>query len=274
MSGVLPTAIALGVVYGLVGAAVATVATAARTLHLAVGPILVTGVVARSVLVTAGLPEVVAVVAAVVIGALLSALLEPLVVRPLREGLAQLVGLGIAAAVLEAGTARLFGSRTLRPDVLLGDVDPVVAAVALGAPLVLVLAAAVQRSRWGRRLRLVGGSPDAAARAGVDPARVRASALAVAGAVAVLAGLLVAPIVFVGGGQGAGLTLRAVAAALLLGRRAPLWAVPGGLALGLVEAVALRTTTAHWPEVAVGALVLAVLVVRGHDEERSWGRPW
>lgn len=274
MSGLLATAIALGVVYGLIGAAVATVATATRTLHLAVGPILVAGVVLRAALVAVGIPELVAVPAALALGALLSALLEPLVLQPLRDSLARLVGLAVAAAVLEAATARLFGSRTLRPEGVLGDIDPVVTAVAIGAPLVLLLAAAVEHSRWGRRLRLVGGNPAAAGRAGIHPGITRASALAVAGAVAVLAGLLVAPIVFVGGGQGPGLTLRAIAAALLLGRRAPLWAVPGGLALGVVETLALRLAPAHWPEIAVGALVVGLLALRGHDEERSWGRPW
>lgn len=274
MSGIVSTAVALGVVYGLVGAAVATVATAARTLHLAIGPILVTGVVARLVLGAVGVPAPAAIAVAVAVGALLSALLEPLVLRPLRRGLPQLVGLAVAAAVLEVATARTLGTRTLRSLPVLADLEPVAAAVLVGAPLVLLLAAAVHRTRWGRRLRLVGGSPAAAERAGISPGRTRMSALAVAGAVAVVAGLLVAPIVFVGGPQSAGLTLRAVAAALLLGRRAPLWAVPGGFALGLAETVALRFGSAHVPEIAVGVLVVAVLAIRGHDEERSWGRPW
>lgn len=268
------TALALGVVYGLVGAAVATVASATRTLHLAVGAILVTGVVARGTLVGVGLADTLAIPVALLLGAALSAVLEPLVLRPLRSELARLVGLAVAAAVLEAVTARTFGSRTLAPAPLLPSVDPVVTALLLGIPLVLLLALVVQRTRWGRRLRLVGGSSGAAVRGGIDPGRIRTSALAVAGVAAVLAGLLVAPIVFVGAGQGAGLTLRAVAAALLFGRRAPLWAVPGGLALGLVEAVVLRVGAGPWPAIAVAALVVTVLAVRGHDEERSWGRAW
>lgn len=274
MTEVLATALALGVVYGLVGAAVATVASATRTLHLAVGAVLVSGVVARGAVVGIGLPDVLAIPAALLLGSALSAVLEPLVLRPLRSQLARLVGLAVAAAVLEAATARIFGSRALAPPPLLPGADPVATALLLGVPLVLLLALVVQRTRWGRRLRLVGGSSGAAVRAGIHPGRTRTSALAVAGIVAVAAGLLVAPIVFVGAGQGAGLTLRAVAAALLLGRRAPLWAVPGGLALGLVEAVVLRVGAGPWPEIAVAALVVTVLAVRGHDEERSWGRAW
>lgn len=274
MSGVVSTAVALGIVYGLVGAAVSIVASATRTLHLAVGPVLVAGVIAHRVLGAFGIPAPVAVVVAVALGAVLSAALEPLVLRPLRDALARLVGLAVAAAVLEAAVARAFGSHSVAESALLPRLDPMVAALVVGGPLVVVLAAAVQHTAWGRRLRLVGGSPAAAARAGVEPALVRGGALAVAGAVAVVAGLLVAPIVFVGGGQGPGLTLRAVAAALLLGRRAPLWAVPGGLLLGAAEALALRAAPVHWSEVAVGALVVLALALRGHDEQRSWGRPW
>lgn len=274
MTGIVPTALALGVVYGLVGAAVATVATATRTLHLAVGPILVSGVLVRLVLGSLGVPDVIAVTAAVALGALLSASLEPLVLRPLRTGLPHLVGLAVAAGVIEAGTARLLGTRTLRPAPLLPDLDPVVTAVLLGVPLVLGLALAVDRTRWGRRLRLVGGGPDAAARAGVDPARVRAGVLAVAGVVAVLAGLLVAPIAFVSSGAGAGLTVRALAAALVLGRRTPLWALAGGAAVGLVEALALRAGAALPPDLAVGAVVVVALLLHGSEEHRAWGRVW
>lgn len=274
MIDVLATGIALGVVYGLVGAAVATVASATRTLHLAVGAILVTGVVAREALVAAGAPEALALPAALLLGGALSAALEPLVLRPLRGALPRLVGLAVAAAVIEGATARTFGSRTLAPDPVLPGAAPVTTAILLGVPLVLLLALAVHRTRWGRQLRLVGGSAAAAVRGGIHPGRIRSSSLAVAGVVAILAGVLVAPIVFVGAGQGAGLTLRAVAAALLFGRRAPLWAVPGGLALGLVEAVVLRFGAGPWPAVAVAFLVVGVLAARGHDEDRSWGRAW
>jgi branched-subunit amino acid ABC-type transport system permease component/ABC-type branched-subunit amino acid transport system permease subunit len=223
---VVATALALGSVYGLLGAAVSAVALTTRTLHLAVGPVLVVGVLVRAVAGAEllGVPGPVAVLAGLAVGAAASALLQPLVLARLPEGLAWLVGLGVAGAVLEAGTARAFGTVTLRPPKLvalpdLGPVDgAVVTAVVVGLPLTAVLAFAVDRTRWGRRLRLVGGSVEAAARGGVHAGRVRAGVLAVAGAVAVLAGLLVAPIAFVSTGQATALTVRAVAAATLLGR--------------------------------------------------------
>jgi ABC-type uncharacterized transport system permease subunit len=133
----------------------------------------------------------------------------------------------VAAGVLDAGLARGVTARTFRPDPLLdlpalGPLDPAVTtALALGVPAVAVLALLLARTRWGRRVRLVGGSTAAAERAGVSPPRVRAQALAVGGAATVLAGLLIAPVVFVGTGQAAGLTVRGVAAAALLGTGGP-----------------------------------------------------
>jgi branched-chain amino acid transport system permease protein len=282
VSAAVGTALASGVAYALIGAGVAVVATATRTLHLAVGQVLVAGVLAQLVLGSAalGVPLVAAAVLAVAIGALLSAALEPLVLARLPRGLPWLVGLVVAAGVLDAALARGITARTFRPGPLvglpsLGPLDPeVTTALVLGVPAVALLAAVVARTRWGRRVRLVGGSTAAAERAGVSPARVRAQALAVGGAATVLAGLLIAPVVFVGTGQAAGLTVRGVAAAALLGSGGPAWALAGGLLLGAVEV----TGGAAWPqaggELAVAGLVVGVLAVRGGEHLRAWGRTW
>jgi branched-subunit amino acid ABC-type transport system permease component len=82
------TALASGTAYALIGAGVAVVATATRTLHLAVGQVLVAGVLAQLVLGSAAspVPLLVAGLLAVLLGALLSAALEPLVLTPLPEG--------------------------------------------------------------------------------------------------------------------------------------------------------------------------------------------
>ncbi|MBW3619260.1 MAG: hypothetical protein KY461_03385 [Actinobacteria bacterium] len=283
MAVTLTTGLALGAVYALVGAAVATVAVATRTLHLAIGQLLVAGVLVQLLLgveVVTGLGAVPAVAIAVVLGAAASASLVPLVLRRLPRGLPVLIGLAVAGGVLEAAVARSLGTRTLRPAPLLelpgvaGVGGAVVTALALGLPAAALLALVVARSRWGRQLRLVGGSAAAAELVGVPPARVETTAFAVAGAVAVLAGLLIAPLTFVGVTQGAGLTVRGVAAAALLGRGGPAAALPAGLLLGLAEAATQSLWPAAGGDVAVAAVVIAVLVVRGPDVSRAWGRAW
>lgn len=279
----LTTGLALGAVYALVGAAVATVAVATRTLHLAIGQLLVAGVLVQLVLsieVVTGVGALGAAVVAVAVGAAVSAVLVPALLRRLPAGLPVLVGLAVAGGVIEAAVARSLGTRTVRPAPLLalppvGTLEPaVVTALVLGVPAAGLLAVLVARTRWGRQLRLVGGSARAAELAGVGPARVATTAFAVAGGVAVLAGLLIAPITFVGVAQGAGLTVRGVAAAALLGRGGPGWALPAGLALGVAEGSAQSLWPAPGGDVAVALVVIGVLAVRGPDAARAWGRAW
>ena len=282
---VVSSGLALGAAYALVGASVAVVGAATRTIHLAIGEILVVGVLTRLYLEAAGVPVALAVAGGVAAGALLSASLEPLVLARLRPGIAWLVGLAVAAAVIQTTASRLLASRSFRPrplvetdvSVALGSIHldaPVLTALALGVPGALVIAVLVRMSGWGRRVRLVGGSSEAASAAGVSPGMVRAGALAASGAAAVLAGLLVAPITFVGLGQGASFTIRAAAAAALLGRGGPAWALAGGAVVGMTEAAA----QSRWPQfggdVAIGMVLVAVLAARGGDRLRAWGRPW
>lgn len=284
----LSSGLALGVTYGLLGAAVSVVWVATRTLHLAIGPIVVAGVLVRLFLdvdLVLGLPAVVPVAVGIAAAAGVSAVLEPLVLRSLREGVAWLVGLAVTGVVLETAVGRLLGARTYRPQPLIGGTgevriagstvaEPVVVAIAIGVPLVAVLAWSVHRSRWGRALRLVGGSPEAAALLGVSPRRTRAAALAVAGGTGALAGLLVAPVSTVGVTQGVSLTLRAVAAAALLGIAGPYRALAAGVVLGLVEAFAQQVAPALPGDVAVGLLVVLALTVAGDPSRRGWGRAW
>lgn len=281
MSVAVGTALALGVVYALIGAGVAVVATATRTLHLAVGQVLVAGVLAQLVLGSdaVGLSTGLVLAATLAVGAALSAALEPLVLRPLPDERTWLVGLVIAAGVLDAGLAQGVTARSFRPDPLLelpavAGLDPgVVTALVLGPATIALVTLVLARTRWGRRVRLVGGSNAAAERAGVSPSRVRAQALAVGGATTVLAGLLVAPVAFVGTGRAVDITVRGVAAAALVGG-GPGGAVVGGLLLGAAETAG----TVLWPraggELAVAMLVVGVVLVRGSEHRRAWGRTW
>lgn len=283
MTELVTSAVVLGSVYALLGAAVALVSVATRTLHLAIGEILVVGVLVQLITgteVVTGIPPVLAVVAAVGVGALLAALLEPLVLRWFTTPVHRLVGLAVAAGLIQSLTVSTLGARTYRPGLLLGFPDLAnvpgesVAAIALGVPGALVIAAALRWTRWGRRVRVAGGSSDAAARSGFSLGWLRASVLAVSGAAAVLAGLLVTPVTFVVAGQGAAFTVRGLAASLVLGRVGPTLAIAAGLGLGIVEAVAVNLWPGLGSEVAVAGVVVAVLVLRGSEETKGWGRAW
>jgi branched-chain amino acid transport system permease protein len=280
-------ALGLGLAYALLGAAVSVVAVATRTLYLAVGAVLVAGVLVALVVASPvlGLPAGVGVVAGLATGAALSAALGPLVLDRLPAGATWLVGLVVAAGVVDAATARGLTAQVLRPAPLLPlpGLGPagaevvsaeVVVAVAVGAPAVALLAWSVTRTRWGRRVRLVGAAEPVAERCGIAPSLARMQALAVGGAAAVLAGLLAAPIATIATGQAGALTVRGVAAAALLGAGGPVAAVLGGLLLGAVEVAGATWWPAAGGEVAVTVLVVGVLALRGGAHLRAWGRAW
>lgn len=269
----LTTAAALGTVYALVGLAVVAVSRVTRTLHLAVGPVLAVAALAEVTLVAVGAPTPVALGGAAVVAVAASIALEPLVLRPLGDPTDRLVGLVVAGAVLEVAATRLVGARTLAPPTLVGD-DPLVAAVVLGAPLALVVAVALGATRWGRQVDLVGGSEDAAARVGVSPGAVRLGTLAVSGVVVAAAAALVAPIAPIAASGTLPLTLRGVAAAVLLGRLDAGRAVLGGLLVGTVEAVALAVLPGRAVELGVAAVVIALAVAIRPGHRRGWARAW
>ena len=198
----------------------------------------------------------------------------------LPDGAPVLLGLVVAAGLLDVVVARTVTARPVvaAPLLPLPAIGPfgsaTVVAVAVGVPVALGCAALLRHSRTGRAIRLVGGAPEAAAAVGRDPARVRAVALALAGGVAVLAGLLAAPVVTVGTAQAGGLTVRAVAAGALLGTGRPGRAILGGIALGAVEVAGGTVWPGAGAEVAVAAVVVAVLAWRGDTQRRGWGRAW
>lgn len=276
---VLGPALALGVAYGVIGVAVAMVAAATRSLFLAVGAIAAGGLTVALLLgVTAltGVPGPVALAAGLAVGAALGGAMGPAVLARRPVGVVWPVGFVVAAGTIEAAVLRTVGGRTVRPDPLvdLPGVGAVGTAVMVGVPVAVILSWLVTRTRWGARLRIAGSSPPAANRAGIRVLGIRSAALAVAGTAAVLAAALAAPVVPLGPAQAAGLTVRGIAAVALLGRAGPAWALPGGLALGLVEAIGQRAWPAAGGEVAVAAMVVVVLVARGAERARAWGRTW
>ncbi|MBW3577700.1 MAG: hypothetical protein KY462_08185 [Actinobacteria bacterium] len=292
MTVALLAALALGAAYGLVGVAVAAVALASRTLHLAVGAVLVAGVLIYVHLTAVGAAPLLAAGIAVAAGATVSALLEPLVLRPLGQSrrdeargddvaLRWLVALAVVAAVLDAVTARTLGTRHFRPRPLVGALGDAAAGpgallvpAAAGLVLAVGLAAVLRGTRFGRRVPLVGAAPLAAALGGISPRRVRAGALALTGAAAVVAGLLLAPVTAVGTAQTGGLTVRGVAAAAVLGIAGPARAVAGGLLLGAAESAGQSLWPAAGGTVAVAAVIVAVLVGPARRVTRRGDRPW
>jgi branched-subunit amino acid ABC-type transport system permease component len=216
-------------------------------------------------------------------GALLSAAVYLLAVRPFLRGAGDVVGWvagGLAAGLLvrellglpfaqqayalpdplgAAGVLRLGGGVTV----------PVRAfeVLAIGLAAGLLVERALARTGAGAVIRAVSDDAEAAALLGVPTERVVLAAFALAGALAGLAGLLIAPAAPIGVDDGVRLGLQGIAAALLgrLGSLRP--ALAGGLVLGVLEAFVTTWSAlgARWADVLPLALlaILAALRPRG-----------
>lgn len=134
-----------------------------------------------------------------------------------------------------------------------------------------VCAFALASSRFGRRVRAVGGNPRAALHFGLAPARVRIELYALSAGFAALAGC--AHVVYGGSGSAiaaSGLELEAIAAAVVGGTSlaggvgSALGTALGVSLFGFIQTVILfeGTLGAGWTRVAVGGLFLGFVALR------------
>jgi branched-subunit amino acid ABC-type transport system permease component len=136
----------------------------------------------------------------------------------------------------------------------------------------LAVGAAAERlavsSRTGQALRALADDPVAATLSGIDVRRMVLLAFGIAGLLAGVAGLLDAPGHAVSVDDGVVLGLEGIAAALLGGWGSLRGALLGGLAVGLLQAVAVHVGGAGLQDVAPLALLVVLLAVRPHGLRR------
>jgi branched-chain amino acid transport system permease protein len=286
-----------GAVLGLVALGFTLVAGTVRVLHLAHGDVVVASVFV-GVLGVLGRTPVAAVLgpgrswalALLVLGsgALLAGLVFLLAIRPSlpdprRGGRGDALGwvaAGVTAGLLLRAVLGLLLPEEgyavpdpLRLSSLSGDglvhlVGGSALPVRVPAVLVLGLVAGLLaerllvRSRFGRSLRAVADDVDAAALCGVNASRVVLLAFVAAGVLAGLAGLLDAPGRAVSVDDGVVLGLAGIAAAVLGGLGSLRGAVLGGLAVGLLQSVAVYAGGAALQDVVPLALLVVLLALR------------
>lgn len=149
----------------------------------------------------------------------------------LQEGLVTLIG-ATGEAVAVPGPFTGLGSFSIFGIVLAGDQ---LATAACAAVLVVALDLVESRTRYGRAMKAVAHNTDAAALMGINVQRVVYSAFGLAAGVAVVAGLLVTPLVSPKPADGPVYTVIALVAALLGGIDRVRSAALGGIVLGLTE---------------------------------------
>lgn len=279
---VLSTA-SVGSALALVALGYSLVFSATGIVNFAQGPLLVVAGYGAFALTRAGLPIAAALAVTVVATAAAGALVDVLAVRPLRRveqatdvasvlttfaaGLiaVDLVRLGVDAAphALPPLIGSLFGWTVWRvAGVAVTPTDVVIVAVTLA--LVVGIDASLRRTAAGRAVRAVAQDREAATLMGVNAPVVVTGAFALAGALAGLAAVLLAPKVFVRLENGLLLGLQAFVAAVLGGLGSARGALAGGYAVAAVSAVVrtLSPSGSRYEFVAVFVLFLATLALR------------
>jgi branched-chain amino acid transport system permease protein len=213
---------------------------------------------------------------ALLCGLVLGAIIERLLIRRVEGGPALnavIVALGLLV-LLQAGAGMIWGNtpRSFPPAfsirgydvggtrVLFSPNDTFTVLVVIG--VAAGLAVMFRRTTIGLMLRAAAFQPEVARLLGVRVGRMFTLGWALAALVGSLAGLLVAPAVFVGPNQFDPILIFGFTAAVLGGLDSPVGAVVGGIVLGLVLSYVSGYEGASLVTLAALVVLLAVLMIR------------
>lgn len=216
-----------------------------------------------------------AIVVALFAGAAIGAATELVVVRPLRAAprIRPLVGTFAVGAVLFTFAIRRYGTNVRSAEPLIEGDGFRLLGLQIQPSQLLVLAVSIvilaglwamyRFSAFGLRLRAVALDPYAAGLVGVDVNWTSVATWALAGAIAAISAVLIAPLTTFTVTFIVTLFLRALAATLIGGLTSIFGAFSAGVLLGVAESViTLKSPISGITDVLIAGLVLALMVVR------------
>jgi branched-subunit amino acid ABC-type transport system permease component len=272
LTTILGNGLVIGAIYGLVALGITLVYKKSGVLNFAHGEVGMFGAFVFYVLsVEQRFPYLVAAAAAVATSAVLGCLTFLLLARRRSDPLNMLIGTLAVAGVLVFVANEIWGPDQFYVPPPLADVRFSFAGMTFTGSRLLVLGAGIvlaggffilfRTSRMALLFRASASDPYAAELMGVDVTRLDVMTWTVAGALAGLAAVLVAPLVGFDIFFMTLLAIRGFAAALLAGLSNVAGALGAGLALGLAEAALTRQTTQPGlPEAVLVGLILVFLL--------------
>jgi branched-chain amino acid transport system permease protein len=265
-----------GAIYAAVALALVLIWRATRIVNLAQGAMLMFTAFLASIVIEAGSPYWVGLVVALASGLVLGAVLERVLVRRVESApplnavivtLGLLVLLEAAAGMIWGNTPRSFpaafsiqgfkvgGTRLLFSP---NDLFIVLVVLAVAGALALFF----RMTTLGLRMRAAAFAPEVARLQGVRVGRMFTIGWALAAVVGSLAGVLVAPSVFVGPNQFDSILIYAFVAAVLGGLDSPLGAIVGGVILGLALSYVSGYEGSALAPLAALVVLVATLMIR------------
>lgn len=267
--------IMLGSVYTLIALSYTLVMGILDVLNIAVAEVFTVGAFVGLALIVAGAPVPVAILGAMVVGAVLSAVIERFGYRPLKHGpvvmpLLSTIGFSLmfqnVVSYVWGSDPRMFPAELFQ---VKHDVGPVSVSgiqlwiVASTIAIVLLLSYFLNRTQTGRGLRAVAENPFAASILGVNANLVTVVTFLISGALAGAAGFLVGlNYSAVTGLMGEDVGLRGIAVMVVGGVKNIWGSVVAGPILGVAQVMAAAYLGASYQDIVVYGLLILTLLLR------------
>jgi branched-subunit amino acid ABC-type transport system permease component len=265
-----------GCVYALVALGFVLCANVSGVVNFAQGEFVMIGGLIAASLIALGVPAPLAVLAAVVIGALLGLAQERLTLKPARRSpmfIQITITLGVSV-VIRSIALLIWGKDPYAMPAFTGDgvftflgaVLPYQSLWVWGATAALLFGTFwfLKFTAVGRAVRACAINPQAARLMGINTERMSMVVLTASGASGALAGVVIAPIALASWSAGFDYGLKGFIGAIIGGFRSPTLAVLGGLGISVVESLAAGYISSESKDaIAYGALLIYLLVRGG-----------
>jgi branched-chain amino acid transport system permease protein len=265
-----------GFVYALVGMGLAAIFKGSRIINAVQGEFAVVGAITTVLLLNGvGLPYWLAIIAGMIVGGTLSALIDVLFVRHMmRRGASEedflLLTIGASFAI-SAGVLFFVGRNGYLLPAFGGDgivliLDAVMQVhaiwlIAISIVVTLALRYFYHHTIVGLAMMAASNDADGASTTGINVPLMRTLTFALGGLLGAVAGILVTPLISVDYQLGLNLTLKGFAAAILGGLTNPLGAVVGGLTLGLLESLAIVWFSSAYKDVVAFTFLIVIMIL-------------
>ena len=265
------TGITIGATYALIALGFTLIYNASHVINFAQGEFLMIGGMATVSLTAMGVPMLLAIVLAVVLAGVLGIALQRLAIAPAKnaDGVTLII-ITIGASIFIRGLAQLVWGKEYHVMPNFSSEEPIqifgavlnsqsLWVLGVGAVLVAVLVYFFTRTLTGKAILATSMNKDAARLVGIRTQVVLMLAFMVSALLGSVAGIVVAPITFTSYDIGIILGLKGFVAAAIGGLGSGMGAVVGGLALGVVEAMAAGYLSSDYKDAVAFSMILVVL---------------
>ena len=266
--------LATGCVYALIALGFVLIFKATNVVNFAQGEfVMASGFMSYTLLIVLGLPYGLVLVATIVLSGFMGVVLERVVVRPIMDApIFSIVIATIGASIVLRSSAGIIYGYDVLPLPTIFSKDPVRVGFVrftamdvgvIGSSLVIMVALYLffKLTKTGMAMRATAQSQTAARLMGVSVKRIFSLTWAISAAIGGVAGVLIAPIIYLDPNLGF-IGVKAFAGAILGGFGSIPGAIVGGMLLGVIENLSGYFFNAGIKQVSTYILLILVLVIR------------